>query len=157
MHWRNIANSKSIVGIFLIGVFSYSCNNEQVKFNDGTKNHQRCDTSFYLIKNEDTGLFIDSILTNKSVGYCYFDYSELSDTVMITFIYGKDVREYFAKNYPSNRFLKNRNKLIRVISKEDFFLKEDRFIDNVRLHPYFIKIKLADPGLELIDWSIYEF
>ena len=82
-----------------------------------------CDSVIYSFRSDDskTG-YVDSVIRKEPIVFCTFTFSRVGDTLWLRFILGENLESYYRENYRSNRYLKLKDRLIPVLSDEDFFL-----------------------------------
>lgn len=112
--------------------------------------HVGCDTVFYSFKkNALTERYIDSLLQGHTVDVCSFKYTDYFDTVEVRFSL-IDSGAAFATPIPSNRFLLLKERRMKVLSDEDYFLPLKRTPDNVNRDPNYISVALTIPDLDVV-------
>lgn len=132
--------------IFLLFV---SCSNELKKPAPILK-QGRCDTVFYVLKNKETERFIDSALGKKFVEDCNLKFSNMYDTLFISFSISDT--SIITNNTPaSNRFLLLKEKRVKVLAGEDYFLSEKRLNRTINRDPNVIRFDLSIPDLNVFN------
>lgn len=139
----------------LIAVVFVHCSNE---YKESPKvNNQLCDTIFYSLKeNVETEKIIDSILGKLSVANCNLKFSNLFDTLFLSFSI-VDSGSLLNNEIPSNRFLLLNQKRIKVLSGEDYFIPLKERHTSITLDPSQVVFTLGVPGLEILSVSKYPF
>ena len=93
---------------------------------------------------------MDSILNNYTLEECNFKFSNLFDTLLISFSISDTITPLHYE-LSSNRFLRLKEKRIKVLNDEDFFLSEKKANWAINRDPKNIKFTLSIPDLKVLN------
>lgn len=123
---NNVALCITVISIVLMGE---ACANKHEKaFLAG---NVICDSAIYAFPNSgNLSSLVDSVLEHRSVSYCTFRFSYLSDTANVIFIIS-DSSVSRSNNVATNRYFRVGKRIIPVFSYEDFFFRMKSAKNNV--------------------------
>lgn len=139
---------RKFLSLLILFTIVVSCKNVSKK--SGKIQQLPCDTMFYTLnRNKMTENIIDSILNKYNVTDCNFRFSSYFDTLYISFsVLNSPTGIDF--NIPSNRFLLLKEKRIKVLSAEDFFLPLNKSKRDINKDPNHIDFALDIPKFNII-------
>jgi hypothetical protein len=123
-HLKRMAAKDNILERFVMfGIVAIALNScGQLKSKSIEKEIISCDSVIYSFRSDDSKSgYIDSVIRKESIVFCTFAFSSVGDTLWLRFNLGENLESYYRENYKSNRYLKLKNRLIPVLSDEDFF------------------------------------